>query len=61
LKEDYDSEENVKRQRDLYGISESEMKALLGVHMRDYRKGLVNMPSEYDLKFLNELYTHGIE
>ena len=60
LKEDYNSEDKVNRQRDLYAISESEKKALLGIHAQDYRKGLVNKPSPDDIMLLNELYTYGI-
>ena len=60
LIEDYNSQEKIKQQRDLYVISESQKEALLGILHRGYQHGLVITPSSNDLKFLNDLYTHGI-
>ena len=59
LIEDYNSHDKIEQQRLLYAISKSEKKALLGVLSRDGQHGLVKVPSPKDLKFLNELYTHG--
>lgn len=56
LKNGYNNQSKVEKDRDLGILSQDEAEALLGVHLRSSSLSLADKPSDMDIQLLKDLY-----